>query len=269
MLDIAIGDATAWITTVGLVSLRVAALLLLTPILYAVPIPPTVRLLLCVGLGITLGTGLPHPAAGTAGVGGLVTAAISEAALGATLALGVHLAFSAFSVAGRILDIQIGFGAAQVMDPITRRSQPIVTSILALSGALLFLLTNGHHILLRGIAFTLERYPVGAAWPPANAIGPIVRQVSITFALGLSLAAPVVLCLLLAEAALGVISRNLPQMNMFALGISAKIVIGLFAMAVWWAGLGTVFERIYGTIFDTWDRILVSGSGIGGAGRAC
>ena len=72
------------------------------------------------------------------------------------------------------------------------------------------------------------------------------------FALGFALAAPIVACLLLVELGLGVLSRNLPQMNVFALGLPIKVLTGLTALSLW-ATLGAgIVARIYSSIFQGW-----------------
>jgi flagellar biosynthesis protein FliR len=86
----------------------------------------------------------------------------------------------------------------------------------------------------------------------------VLRQVGGLFSLGFALAAPVAFCILLLELALGVVSRNLPQMNMFAIGIPIKIVVGLAALSLWFAGMGAVMNRIYATIYQTWDQVFLA-----------
>jgi flagellar biosynthetic protein FliR len=63
---------------------------------------------------------------------------------------------------------------------------------------------------------------------------------------------------LLVELALGVVARNLPQMNMFVIGIPIKIVVGLAALAVWLAGVGDSMNRVYGSIYRTWDSVFAA-----------
>ena len=245
-----------------LLSLRLGALLLLTPMLHAMRMPATVRVLLVVGLSTCLALGLPAalaPAAGLAAAPGqLMAAAFTELALGATLALGILAAFAAFSLAGRLLDVQIGFGIAQVLDPATSQPVPMLTSAFNLAAVMVFFLVNGHHALLRGVAYSLERFPLGQAWPIEAAAPAVLKQVGGLFSLGFALAAPVVVCLFLVELALGVVARNLPQMNMFVIGIPVKIVVGLLALSFWVGGMGDAMSRIYASIYRAWDGVFAA-----------
>ncbi|MGJ7502484.1 flagellar biosynthetic protein FliR [Variovorax sp. ZT5P49] len=250
-------DST-WMVFVGLLALRVAATLLMTPVFYAMPLPASIRTLLVVGLSLALAAGLPAHPAPWMGWDALVVAAMSELALGAMLGLGILLAFGAFSVAGQLLDVQLGFGIAQIVDPVTKRPVPILTSAFGYLAVLMFFLVNGHHALLRGISYSLDRFPVGAAWSISDSVAPVMKQAAGLFSLGFALAAPVVFCILLVEFALGVIGRNLPQMNMFTMGIPVKIIAGLVALSLWFMGIGGVMTRTYASIASTWEGIFVA-----------
>lgn len=251
---------SAWPSLVGLLALRVAATLLMTPVLYAIPMPASVRMLLVIGISIALAAGLSAPETQFDGWSSLLAAAMSELALGAVLGLGVLLAFAAFAIAGQLLDVQLGFGMAQIVDPVTKRPVPILTSAFGYLAVLVFFLVNGHHALLRGIAYSLERFPVGAAWSVAGAAAPVLKQAAGLFGLGFALAAPVVFCILLVEFALGVVSRNLPQMNMFTMGIPVKIIVGLIALSLWLMGIGGVMTRTYASITEAWEGIFAAAS---------
>lgn len=250
-----------FVLAVFLLSLRLSAVFLLTPILYAFSVPATARILLVIGLAVGLAPGIPgadtRELLSLSG-GQLLAAAMTEVALGATLALGILIAFASISMAGRLIDVQIGFGIAQVFDPVSQRQVPILTSAFDKLGVIVFFLINGHHALLRGIAYSLDRFPLGRPWAVESAAPWVIKQVAGLFGLGFALAAPVVVCLLLVELALGVVARNLPQMNMFVIGIPIKIVVGLAALSLWFGGVGDAMNRIYGSIYKTWDAVFAA-----------
>jgi flagellar biosynthetic protein FliR len=271
----AITFSASWVIAVLLLSLRLAAMFLMTPILAAASVPAVFRMLLVLALAAALSLGLPAAAVpapavagGVAGIGALVEAGFTELALGATLGLGVLVAFAAFSMAGQILGIQMGFGLAQVIDPASNASLPIIASAYNQIAILLFFLANGHHALLRGMAFGLERFPLGRPWPVEAAVGPVLEQVMGLFGLGFALAAPVVFCLLMVEVALGILARNLPQMNMILMGIPVKVVVGLVALSLWFGGMGATMDRVYAGIFRTWDGIFAAEPETGPVGPA-
>ncbi len=258
MADIINAIALPRLTSMLLLATRLAALFVMTPILYAMPLPGTVRLLFVVGLAAAIAMPLAGTPVAVQDAGTLVAALVQEVAIGATLGLGVLMAFAGFAVAGRLIDVQVGFGIAQVFDPLTRTQVPVLSSVFGLVGVLLFFLVNGHHALLRGVAFSIERFPLGQPWSSGATAGPLFAQAAGLFTLGFALAAPVVLCLLLIELALGVVARNLPQINMLVLGIPVKIVAGLLVLSFWAGGMGEVTLRIYRGIYTTWTGLLAT-----------
>jgi flagellar biosynthetic protein FliR len=255
-----LASGQTWLMSVFLLSLRLGTLLMFTPVLASAAVPARVRALLVLGLAAVLSQAMPsgtapqeahllnHP-------GALFQAGFTELALGATMGVGIHVAFSAFTMAGRLLDVQIGFGLGQVIDPISNARTPILATALNQVAVLLFFLVNGHHALLRGVAFSLERFPLGQPWPLQAAMGPLLRQVGGLFTLALALSAPVVVSILMVDLALGALARNLPQINMLTFGIPVKVVIGILALSLWFTGIGSSMTRVYGSIYQTWDAI--------------
>ena len=250
----AIDALQAFAATALLLATRLGALLLATPPFGAVAVPATVRLVVVLALAATLAPTVDATAAlaAAADLGSLVTALAGEAALGFTMALGVALAFAAFQIGARLLDVQVGFGIGQIFDPSTRQQLPVLAGLAAPLALVLFVTADAHHAMLRAVAAGLERFPPGAAWPIDAALGPVLTQASAAFTLGFALVAPVVFVLALVDLGLGVLARNLPQMNMFVLGIPVKVIAGIAALSLWIVAAGPVVARIHGTMVGGW-----------------
>lgn len=253
---------TGWLTVVLLLAARIAAVLLLTPILHAAALPTLARVLVAIGIACVIALPFAHdPAARPPqGLAELARSLLDEALIGATLGLGILMAFAGFALAGRLVDVQVGFGMAQVFDPLTRRRVPVLSSAFGLLAAVFFFLVNGHHAVLRGIAYSVERLPAGRGWMVAGAADVVAREAAALFSLGFALAAPVVLGLLLLDVALGALSRSLPQMNMLVMGVPVKIAFGLFALAAWAGTFGAPAGRLYQQIYQAWTGVLAAGA---------
>jgi len=252
----AIDAAQAGLTTTFLLATRLGGLLLMTPPIGARAVPATVRVAIVIGIAALLAATLPAPpTAGVADFGQLVVAAAGEFVLGATMSLGIAFAFAAFSVGARLLDVQIGFGIGQVFDPITQQQLPVLSGIVGQLAVVLFFLSDSHLAVLRGLAISVERFPPGAGWPLEAAFAPVLHQASGAFSLGFAIVAPVVFCLALIDLGLGVLARNLPQMNMFVLGIPVKVMAGLAALALWIVASSGVVARINASIFAGWEAM--------------
>ncbi|WP_005034678.1 flagellar biosynthetic protein FliR [Holophaga foetida] len=256
-----LGFSSAWLWGVLLLSLRLGAVFLMTPIFAYSGVPMRVRAMLVLGLSVALMpmAGAPLPTRLLDHPGLLVQACFTEWALGSTLAAAILVAFAAFSTAGRLLDLQIGFGMGQVLDPGTNARMPLVATAYSQVAVLVFFLVNGHHALLRGLAYSLERFPLGQPWPLDAALEPILRQAAGLFGMAFLLAAPVVFCILLVEMVLGAIARSMPQINMLTLGIPLKILVGLATLSLWFAGIGPVMSRVYSSIYRAWDGVMAGG----------
>jgi flagellar biosynthetic protein FliR len=103
---------------------------------------------------------------------------------------------------------------------------------------------------------SLERFPPGQPWLLEPAAAALIHQAALAFALGLALVAPVVLCLFMVELGLGVVARNLPQVNMFTFGLPIKVLVGLAALAAWLGGASSIVSRSYASIFGSWEAML-------------
>lgn len=257
-----------WLVALVLVSIRLAPLVLVTPVLGTGTVPVTVRVLLVIALAAALSWHSP-PAEARSALAALVSAphalvraAAVEAGLGATLALGVVVAFSTLTLAGEFLGVQVGLGLAQVLDVAARARVPLLASAYQQVGVLVFLLLDGHHAVLRGLALSLERFPLGGLWSPRAALGPVLGQVAGLFALGLALAAPVAVAILLLETALGIAARSLPQLNMLTVGIPVKVVAGLAALSLWFADGDPGLSRVYGGIYRGWEALFAAAQGV-------
>jgi flagellar biosynthesis protein FliR len=247
---------SAWIALVLLASVRFGALFVLAPVFGGMPMPAQFRVFFVLALSATIIVALRLPVAGVPlQPAGLMLAALSEAALGAAMAFGLFAAFGAFQFAGKLLDIQIGFSMGTVYDPVTRAQSPLLGSALNVLALMLFFALDGHHLLLRGVAYSLERVPPGTL-PAAWSLAPFVDQFGVMFLFGLTLAAPVVFTLLLVDVGLGIVSRTMPQLNIFTIGIPAKIVVGLLVLAGTLTALAPVMARVFASVFSFWQRML-------------
>ena len=246
----------AWMLAVFFTAVRLGVVLVMTPIFSSLTGLVTVRVLLTLLLSALLVSGLggrlPAP---PPDLGPLVLAAMAELVVGLTLAFGVFAAFGAFSVAGKILDIQTGFGIGNVYDPVTRAGAPLFATMLNLVAVAVFFGMDAHHALLRGIAFSLRQMAPGSGFHALDAEA-VIRQFGLMFSLGVALIIPVMLCLLLAETGLAVVSRVLPQMNVFVVGVPVKIVVGLAVFALTIGTLQPVMARVFGSIFLYWEQVL-------------
>lgn len=246
----------AWIETTLLVSIRLGIVVLTTPVFSLIGLPLNVRVLLVLALSATLVSGidLPPPVSAIQPAA-LATRALNELVWGTLLAFTVLAGFAAFQLAGRILDIQLGFGVVGLIDPSTRTQAPLLGTVLNMTAVLTFFLVGGHHLLLRGLAFSLQTIPPGTA-PGAPPLEAVVGQFGAMFLSAALLAAPVMTAVLLVDVAMSIMARTMPQMNVFIIGLPLKILVGLSVLAVSLGLLGPLFARVFAGIFTGWQQLI-------------
>lgn len=246
----------AWIVAVTLAALRFAAVLALTPVFGSANLPAHVRVFFVIGLAALLVTGLNvDPARVPISLATFALAAVSELLLGALLAFGIFTAFATFLLAGRIIDVQLGFGVAAIIDPTSRAQSPLLGTVLNLTAVALFFGIDGHHMLVRGIAFSLEQMPPGTLITEFD-LGAVVAQFGGMFVYAAALAAPVLFVILLIDIVLAVIARSMPQVNVFIVSLPLKIFVGLTVLAISLRYLGPLIARIFEGMFEYWHRLL-------------
>lgn len=215
-----------------LVLARVSPLFVLAPLFSSRSVPARVRGTVAVALAIGLG-----PVAGrgaqidldTWNLAGMIG---KEILVGAAFAFALAAFFAAIQVAGTFLDTLIGFSYGGLIDPITGTQSAVITQLYAFIGVAIFIAIGGEAWVIQGISETYEVVPMDA-YPHLGTLvaGADAAFVSV-FSAAIQVAGPVVLALILADAAFGVVSRVVPQLNVFAVGFPAKVFIGLLLIGV-------------------------------------
>ncbi|MEW8691989.1 MAG: flagellar biosynthetic protein FliR [Candidatus Thiodiazotropha endolucinida] len=243
------------ITAALLVATRVSPLFLLTPLFAITRVPARVRVLFVLALSAVLTAGIGVvPIEPPATLSGLMHAMVNELILGMILAFGLFTAFGAFLFGGRIIDFQMGFGVANLIDPATQSQAPMLGTVLNLMAVMTFFLLDGHHLLIRGLVYSLQKIPPGSSLHEVD-VQAIIAQFGVMFVYGLAVVAPVVAVLLMLDVGMAVAARTMPQVNMFIVGFPLKIFMGLLVLALSLNYMGPLLEKIYASIFVYWQRV--------------
>ncbi|AXF55120.1 flagellar biosynthetic protein FliR [Salicibibacter kimchii] len=155
---------------------------------------------------------------------------IKEVLIGLLLGLIASILFYAIQVAGAFIDIKMGFLIANVMDPQTGAQTPLTGGFLYAFAVLFLLVTDGHHLLLDGIFYSYAYVPVDEMtvhFGGASVMETAAGAVSTMFVIAFQMSFPIVGALFLVDVALGLMSRAVPQMNVFVVGLPLKIFLGL------------------------------------------
>lgn len=152
----------------------------------------------------------------------------------AGLLIGSFMSFvlQSAQIAGGLIDTQMGLGMSQILNPVNGVSSTVIAQFKYMLAVVVFLSMNGHHLMLNAFAMSYGEMPgLSMEHLPALKDG-IVGLVSQLMLLGLQMAAPVLGVSLIVDAALGIINKAVPQMQVIQVGMPAKIVIGMVALGV-------------------------------------
>lgn len=143
-----------------------------------------------------------------------------------------YLVFSGIYLAGQLIDMQIGFGMVSVLDPMSNIQMPVTSNIYYMVSMLVFLSINGHHYLISALYQSYSFVPINGAVFTESLTADIIRITGESLAISFRIAAPIIGAILITDIALGVISKSVPQLNVFVVGMPLKIVMGLLVIVL-------------------------------------
>lgn len=246
-----------------LLFLRVGGLFVLSPVLGRRNVPAPVKIGLSLLISYLFLAAYPAPAASALDGSNLplyVLLCLKELLLGLVLGYMTTLFFGVVTMAGQVMDVQIGFGMAQIFDPEMQTQVSLVGNFLNYALLLFFFAANGHHALIRILYFTMETLPVGQVVLRQDIADMCVKAFTLAVSMAVSLALPIVAAEMVLEVVMGVMIRSVPQLNIFVVGLSVKILVGLFALLLmipFFAGFGDkIFESMYNGIQSVLERMI-------------
>lgn len=168
-----------------------------------------------------------------------------EALIGLTTAFFVTLVFAGVQLAGSIIGFQAGFGIVNVVDPMTSMQVSLTSQYLNLFTTLLFLSFNIHHIMILGVADSFNHVPIGGLAADDGLLTILFDSMSAVYMTGAQISAPLTIMLLLKQAAMGLIVRTIPQMNIMIVGLPMTIAFSLLTIAVSLPTMSVYIEKLF------------------------
>ncbi len=226
-----------------LVLARVSGLVLSGPALGGSEAPKQVRAFLALALAVLVapaqwGAAVEAPAS----LAGHLLAIGGELLIGYTLGFGVTILFSGVQLAGQIVGQMSGMTLADVYNPGFDADIPLFSQLFYLVALAVFFVVGGHRLLLSGLLETFAAIGPGGAGLDLSLADTLVSMIVESFSLGIRLAAPAIVALLLASLVLGTISRTLPQLNVMALGFGLNALTTFAVLSLSLGGIVWVFH---------------------------
>ena len=232
MFTVSAAELDAWLAGYFYPFVRIAALASSAPLFSHRSIPRPTRIGLSVLIASIVAPTLPSMSFVSPFSAHGVVLILQQVLIGVAIGFTMQIVFAAVELAGELIGLQMGLSFATFINADSDQV-PIVGSFLAVTMMLVFLAINGHLMLIAGLVGSFSSFPIdgapGLVFLDVRALVETGREL---FSLGVTLALPVIAAMLLANLALGVLTRTAPQLNLFAVGFPVTLATGLAMLAL-------------------------------------
>ncbi|MCL2169431.1 MAG: flagellar biosynthetic protein FliR [Defluviitaleaceae bacterium] len=241
------------------VFIRMLGFFTVLPILSSGNLPMMARIFLSLGIAILafVGNIVTLPAYDPTLIG-FAMLLMTEFLIGLLIGLAVMIIFTVFQFAGQLIDFQMGFGMANVMDPFTMTQIPVTGNFYFMVMSLMFVMTGALRHIIGLMLGSFDSIALGQAFIFGNEslaltyLGIIIYY----FVLGFRIGLPAVGTIMVINIILGILVKSVPQMNVFVIGMPIKVAIGLVIIFLTMPFLSDVFMDIMILIRDGIEAII-------------
>ena len=173
----------------------------------------------------------------------MALAVVGEIFLGLVLGWVAQLLFAGMRLAGQAIETRSGLGFVQLVDPHEGGSTGIFSAFLEVLAGLVFFALNGHHLLIQALTASYSVFPLAGDKFTARLLEGLITSGGQIFTIGLRVSAPVVIGLLLSDVVLGVLSRAIPQMNVFMVAQPLQFGLAIILLMLSLPAMAWFFAR--------------------------
>lgn len=240
-----------------LIATRLSAMMAVAPVLSSRMIPVRLKAGLVVLLSyITLPVVSAEGGTIPGGVAGFATLAVKEAVIGLGFGLVAQFLFAAIQTAGAFIDVSAGFAISQTLDPTSNASISVLGRWYSLVATSAFLALGGLQLLVGGLVRSFTLAPPLADPDMGLLVTGVLHNADAIFVVVVQIGAPIIGALLITDVTLGVISRSVPQMNVFMVGMPLKIIIALAGSAILLPAFIALTNSLTGQMFSDLSHLM-------------
>lgn len=229
---------------------RTSAFIFVAPIFSLRNVPQRAKVFLSVGITIILYFSVPFKELQYSGVIEYGIIVIKEAICGLILGLFAALALYILTMAGQMVDIEIGLSNIQEYDPSSNITSTISSSFLNYGVCLILIATNMHLFILKAAIDSYDVIPVGGVQIDKNIFSVMLGVIGDYMIIAFRIVLPIFAAILLVNTLLAILAKVAPQMNMFVIGFQIKIFVGLTVMSVMMLFLRSISDLIFNKMME-------------------
>lgn len=238
-----------------LILVRISCFVFIAPFYGTSNIPAQAKIGLSLVISILIFGSVDQSAVTYTGVFGYAVIVLREGITGLLMGLAANVCNSIILFAGNVIDMDIGLAMAQQFDPQTNSQVTITGNLYNYFVLLLLLATNMHHYILQAIVDSYQVIPInGQVFRWDSLMLSMIRYMGDMYVIAFRIILPVFACIMVLNTILGIMAKVAPQMNMFAVGIQMKVMVGLLVLFV----TVTLLPGIGDFIFREMKRMIVS-----------
>ncbi len=162
----------------------------------------------------------------------LLKGIVFEMLNGMTIGFSVLLIMNAVYIAGQLIDTNLGFSMVNVMSAQDDSSLPVSANLYYILMTIVFITVNAHHIVIDAMARSFNHVELGSLGFNITHVAAYTELMSKTFEVGFRIALPVIFTILVSNVILGLLSKAMPGMNVFMIGMPFKIMVGLATLLI-------------------------------------
>lgn len=211
-----------------LILIRCSGLFIFAPFFSSEIWPPQIRVMGSLVLAWCVYLSMPQ-LNGThiGGVGMFPYMVFMELMIGFVIGFAARLLLNGILLAGSLMGNYIGFSMTSTIDPFSDAENNILAQMYYMFGVLLFVISGGHHMLIRVLALSFEAIPLGSFHLSQMSVDHLIAMSNRMWIIGIELSGPVLITMTFVTIGLGLLAKAVPQMNIFAVGFLIKILVGL------------------------------------------
>lgn len=233
-----------------LIIVRISTFVYTAPILSLKNIPQKVKIGLSLFISIVIANSVPITSIEYDGIIKYATLVIKEAVAGALMGYFANISYYILAFVGQQIDQGIGFSMANVMDPITKIQVTITSNFYGYMVLLMMLITNLHHYFIYAIVDSFKLVHLGNVNIDFNIYNLMLKFVINYFIIGFRITLPIFASILIVNIVMAVLAKVAPQMNLFAIGIQLKLIIGLIILTFMIAYIPAVTDFIFNDMMN-------------------
>ncbi len=228
--------------TMVLVLARITGMCVTSGVLGHIAVPRMVRYFICVVMSLAVMGSVELSPAAARGDYWLVISVGGEFLLGAVIGYAAGLVLMGIELGAVHVSSQMGLSLGEMFNPVSPSAGGSVRSFYRILAIVVFFGIGGHRVLIGTVLRTFASVPPAGIWDCNSMFVMVISVLTISFALALKVALPILIALLMATVAMGLLQRSLPQCNILSTGLPIRVIVGLVVLALSLSAVGSLME---------------------------